>query len=665
MYLADLTPVQVRVGYGQFGTGGNLGYEGKQVSVQGRAYPQALSTHPPARLLYHLGGAATRFRSRVAINDDVSPGGSHADFTVIADGRQVAEAREVQAGAPPRQIEAVVDRASLLELVVTTTRWPYSHAVWLDPDVDGEPARPEPEHLDDPLRRATITLPPALAPARRCIATVASRGYEFLLDDMLGSLLANGACGDARLVVFVLGDERTCEEVIAKYRALPIYCTPRRPINAASKAVLYSVARVVEAEQYVCLDADTLVLRELDPVFGAIEACVPGSIFVAREGNGHHYASLDQALFEAYGGRAGDREGILGRDGSEGSYPLVANDGIFAGGREALLTLDATIRAMPGAVAWLDARPDLPWRNQYVFNLAVASLGMGVELTESYNVQLHTSDVEFGDGTGIPRLSWQQREVRVLHLSGWGRTKYAGLSGKYAAVSEPLVGPGDGDGYRTFLHCLRAWLGRYGIPALAWSFYGTTDGVGARVRDPSMLPVLGALHYLVRANACASFIETGTARGVSAACLASALAHRPRAQLITFDPLVLPEREELWGSLPVEMRACIDARRGDSLAGMRELVDAGAQFDGALLDSNHTEEHLWAELQLATALVKPEGLILVHDCRWVDGIACALERMEASGYGVVRLLCADSDMPEDSELGLAVIDNHVRKGGSA
>jgi len=662
MHLADLSPIQAHVGYGRLGTGGSLGYEGKQISIQGHSYPQALSTHPPARLLYHLGGAATRFRSFVAINDDVAAGVSHADFTVIADGRQVGEAREVRAGAPPCELEAVIDGASLLELMVTTTRWPYSHAVWLDPEVDAGPAAFAPEHIDDAIGRATIALPPALPAARRCVATVASRGYEFLLDDMLGSLLANGGCTDARLVVFVLGDEHTCEKVIAKYRAVPVFCTPQAPLSAASKAVLYSVARVVDAEQYICLDADTLVLSELEPVFGAIEACVPGSIFVAREGNGHHYASLDQALLEAYGGSTGDRQRILGRDGPEGSYQLVVNDGIFAGGREALLTLDAAIRAMPGAAAWLGARPELPWRNQYIFNLAVACLGTGVELTESYNIQLHTSDVESSDGNGIPKLSWQHRPVRVLHLSGWGRTKYPGLSGMYAAVTQPLVGGGDGDGYGAFLRGLRAWLGRYGVPALAWSFYGTTDGEGARVRDPSMLPVLGALHYLVRANGCTSFVETGTARGVSAACLASAIAHRPEARLVTFDPCVLPEREELWSSLPVEMRACIDARPTDSLAGMRELLDAGACFDGALLDANHTEEHLWAELQLATELVKPEGLILVHDCRWIEGIARALERMEASGYGVVRLLCAESDLPEDSELGLAVVDNHVRNG---
>jgi arylsulfatase A len=125
MYLADITPIQLRVGYGQLGTGGNLGYEGKEVSVRGQPFPYALSTHPPARLLYHLGGKAKRFRSLVAINDDVAPGWSHADFAVVADRRQVARTLEVGAGEPPRELEGDVTGATLLELVVSTTKWAY------------------------------------------------------------------------------------------------------------------------------------------------------------------------------------------------------------------------------------------------------------------------------------------------------------------------------------------------------------------------------------------------------------------------------------------------------------------------------------------------------------------------------------------------------------
>lgn len=167
MYLDTITPAQVSVGYGQLGTRGGLGYEGKQVRVQGRAYPHSLSTHPPARLLYQLGGRFAAFRCQVALNDDAAGQATHADFVVRADGRQVALVH-VTAGEPPRDLAADLAGAQTLELAVRTTRWPWCHAVWLDPQLEEAAAAAPARVLVDCLGRAEIALPQA----RRCIVTV-------------------------------------------------------------------------------------------------------------------------------------------------------------------------------------------------------------------------------------------------------------------------------------------------------------------------------------------------------------------------------------------------------------------------------------------------------------------------------------------------------------
>lgn len=656
LHLDTLTPLQARVGYGSLGTGGALGYEGKQVSVRSSRYRHSLSTHPPARLLYHVGGAVSRFRCRVALNDDVPAGASKADFQLLADGRVVAAANDVVAGEPPRELEAAIDGAYLLELLVTTTRWGFAHAVWLDPEIDGTPADDAPATTTDCLARAEIELPPPLPPVGRCVATVASPGFELMLDDMLGSLAANGNVNDARVVVLLLGTSDACERVVAKHRALPIRCRPRATLNVGSKALLYSIGRIVDAERYLCLDADTIVLGDLAPLLEAVDACPPGSIFACREGNGDGYRDVADILGHAYGGSEGDVARILGEDRGEGSYPLVVNDGVFAGARSALLALDAAISAMPGARAWLDERADLAWRNQLVFNLALAQLRCGVELDPTYNVQLHTSNARV-ERSG--RVTWEERPVRVLHVNGHGRNKLPRLRGRYASVEEPLAGTGDGDLYAVFLSALRGWVGRNGIGALTWSFYGKQDAVSAGVRDPSMLPVLALLHYLVRAQGCARVLETGTARGVSAACLASAVAHREGARVVTFDPWQTPERNSLWAALPGRMEECIEARAVDSIAGMRAALDAGERYDAALLDSIHTAEHLGAELELAHELVCQGGLILVHDGAWVEGVAQVLERAQRDGYGVARLLAADCGVAEEDGLGIAVVENRL------
>jgi cephalosporin hydroxylase len=99
-----------------------------------------------------------------------------------------------------------------------------------------------------------------------------------------------------------------------------------------------------------------------------------------------------------------------------------------------------------------------------------------------------------------------------------------------------------------------------------------------------------------------------------------------------------------------------------------EAIAAEERYDAVLLDSVHTEEHVWAEFELATQLVCAGGLILIHDACYENGtVDGALRRIEQAGYGVVRLWSADGGVPEDDHLGLAVIENrsHAGSGGTS
>src|SRR5437762_2371922 len=106
MYLDEIPLLDTQVGYGDLGMFGSLGYEGQPVSVRKQNYAHALSTHPPARVRFQLDRRFRGFSCYVALNDDVPAGRSHADFAVVADGREVAVETYVQAGEPPRQLAA-------------------------------------------------------------------------------------------------------------------------------------------------------------------------------------------------------------------------------------------------------------------------------------------------------------------------------------------------------------------------------------------------------------------------------------------------------------------------------------------------------------------------------------------------------------------------------
>ena len=125
MYLDSQKLVDKQVGYGDLGMFGSLGYEGQSVAVRGGKYAHALSSHPPARLGFHLGRRFAGFSCQVALNDDVPAGRSHADFALVADGRELAVETYVQAGDPPRPLVADITGTEYLELVVRTSRWEF------------------------------------------------------------------------------------------------------------------------------------------------------------------------------------------------------------------------------------------------------------------------------------------------------------------------------------------------------------------------------------------------------------------------------------------------------------------------------------------------------------------------------------------------------------
>src|SRR5262249_29020025 len=281
-------------------------------------------------------------------------------------------------------------------------------------------------------------------------------------------------------------------------------------------------------------------------------------------------------------------------------------------------------------------------------------------------VQLHVQDVDFHERGPQVLAYWRNREVRVLHFSGGAKRKYPEWQGRFANTPDPLSADRTGDAYSEFLQALRIWIGRYGVQGLAWSFYGLSNAEGAHVRDPSMLPLLATLHYLIRSNGCVRVLETGTARGISAACLASAVAHREGGLVVTLDPHHHPGREELWAILPESFSRCIEAREIDSVEGMQMALQAGETFEAALLDSLHTGEQVWAEFQLAAQLVCPGGLILIHDAVYSGGtVPDALARIQAAGYNVVRLWAATSGAAEDDDLGLAIVENTPRNQATA
>ncbi|MBV9850463.1 MAG: hypothetical protein JO250_12385 [Armatimonadetes bacterium] len=276
---------------------------------------------------------------------------------------------------------------------------------------------------------------PLNASGGACIALVVSPGYEGLLDPMLASLARYGGCPDVRRLVVCVDDEAgECRRVADRHGAtvLPARTIARR--CAAIKGALYSLARLwpVDAEHFLFLEPDMLIAGDLSDVFTALSVLHERQFLVARSHRppAQRLPALDSphdmagVLTVDYYADPTDQARLTGEP--DPPFFLFMNGGFVGASRSALLALDAEIEAMePWATAWIEARPEIFWREEFVLSLAIARLRGVVEAAPICNAlsYVHALDVRLGEGPA--RISHAGRPVRIVHFPGRERPLYA------------------------------------------------------------------------------------------------------------------------------------------------------------------------------------------------------------------------------------------------
>ena len=122
-------------------------------------------------------------------------------------------------------------------------------------------------------------------------------------------------------------------------------------------------------------------------------------------------------------------------------------------------------------------------------------------------------------------------------------------------------------------------------------------------------------------------LETGTFKGYSTACIASALTTLggPR-RLITIDPA--PQPGQVWAGTDLE--SVITLRQQMSQDAHPEFVQSRTRFDMLVLDSDHHYDTIMSELVLYEPLLKVGGAILLHDSLFFDGVGAAVRQVLAN-----------------------------------
>lgn len=105
-------PPEKDMSNGEVGSG-----DGSPISIGGTAYEKGLGSHAPADIKYYLGGNCEKLTAQVGVDDAQKTAGS-VQFSVLADGKKVAESPVLKATDDAHQLEADIAGAQYVQLIV-------------------------------------------------------------------------------------------------------------------------------------------------------------------------------------------------------------------------------------------------------------------------------------------------------------------------------------------------------------------------------------------------------------------------------------------------------------------------------------------------------------------------------------------------------------------
>ncbi|MBS1722335.1 MAG: NPCBM/NEW2 domain-containing protein [Armatimonadetes bacterium] len=627
MILRAQDATDYKVGYGELGGDGSLGFGDLFVSVQDKHYTRALGAHPPSDLVFDLPPQMQSFYAYAALNDS-SDTSAVADFFVYADDELVAVAHEVRPWEKPRLLEAELYGARRLRLSISTENWPGCHGVWLDAMTDRMPK----DTFVGVMGQIRLSVPDTLPSCDVCFVLVITAGYEAMAETMLGSLWEAGGCRGASVLIISEENNTECQRLAAKFNAHVAYVGCIAGKSFLVKSAVYSVARLIKAQTYIVLDADMIITDSLMPVVAAVSSAPPGNILVCREQSEERNQSILAGIDHGghpYYGHHGD-VAKFGVSNELAAHCPVFNGGVIAATRQAFLGLENAMRdTMPFAAYWERELPDVKWREQGIFNIALARTRRWTELSPVFNCQLamSTNKVEFLE-ENRPYATVNGVPAKIIHFNGMpGREHYRHVRSTYRdGLTKPFGQahiPGHQDilatAARLFRHCYRPTASlAYNAQDAFWEqgeMWAKLWSVVQALHKPRVLEL-----WTFAMSTTVLLMRTAELQQGSFVCLSKS---EPPAWL----PRIMGDRLKVGD---VELLA-------------EELVSQKETYDVICMDTSNNARYTFNAFALAQKLLTPEGRLLLIDVKHpVNDVLTFIEKLRSMGFHDKLLYTSDT-----------------------
>jgi hypothetical protein len=397
---------------------------------QGKYYPNSITINPQNFRIY-INKKFNSLQCFVGIDDlyvkDNSGDCSYFNFLIFADGICVECISNFFPGDSPFFINLNIKDVEYLDFVIENKGMRNCKVSWMDVNLLEDTTT----HVAALLGDIDIVVPENIKKCNRCLITVSTPNFVDSLDLMLKSFYLNSGCNDCEVLVYVFGECEEYLEIQKKYNVNLIKCSSTNNSTYKIKVVGLSAPYIILADKYLFIDADCLILEDLNPLFSVLNIFNEDKIFISKEGSVPEGHILGNILFDAnsiYYGEESEKK-LLNLTNRDINNNFVINNGVYAARRRALLSLSNIIKKtlLPHGLLWEKnkIKEGCLWREQGLMNIGISKLDNAVEMSNLYNLQLHSYDIDFDIKNFKTTFSGQP--VKILHFNGSGRNKYSDI----------------------------------------------------------------------------------------------------------------------------------------------------------------------------------------------------------------------------------------------
>jgi hypothetical protein len=276
--------------------------------------------------------------------------------------------------------------------------------------------------------------------------------------------------------------------------------------------------------------------------------------------------------------------------------------------------------------------PSIKWREQAIFNLALAKTGLYTEISHLFNFQMcHvTPEIQIHDNFIV--AFHDKHLINVLHFNGLpGKEKYAQFENKFSHTPDCQFGVKNLDTFSNITYLLQSFAKTIRAQPQLRVMYSDIDSIQKHVY------IYKYLCDIIEKKHKPKILEINARAGLMTACLASACSGvNGVITSVEMNPPV--EYDQIISALSEDEQKSIIKVNEDILVYLKNQQESDDKFDLIFCGTHNSLRTVSSQILLAYNLLSPKGKFYITDSKFpVCNITGLNRRLNSAGLQLEQI----------------------------